>query len=226
VINSLDTKEVKSHAYRFDFSNRLSASGVLFRPSGAADDAPTVMLIADQGMEATSGDVVNLVASGKRVLALEPLFFGQNVPGTGDLGVSSYAQMLNGLGERALGLEAAQIAAVAEWLNAGFEHGSPTPGSAFARQTGHRPVAVITSGPRSQSVAITAAALEPRLFTSLEARQSIPSLAYVLEHPLKYGDVPELMCLDLFREFDFGTLAALAAPAKMHLNATGSTLTR
>jgi dienelactone hydrolase len=222
VINSLDTKEVESHAYRFDFSNRLTATGVLFRPSGAADDAPTVILIADQGMKATSGDVVNLVSSGKRVLALEPLFFGQNIPGTGDLGVSSYAQMLNGLGERALGLEAAQIGAVAEWLNTGLQHGSPTPGSAFAGQTGHRPVAVITSGPRSQSVAITAAALEPHLFTSLEARHSIPSLGYVLEHPLKYGDVPELMCLDLFREFDFGTLAALAAPAKVHLNATDS----
>jgi dienelactone hydrolase len=222
VINSLDKKEVESYAYRFDFSNGLSATGVLFRSTATADDVPAVILIADEGMKKTADDVANLVSSGKRVLALEPLFFGQNIPGTGDLGVSSYSQMLNGLGERALGLEAAQVVAVAQWLDTGLQHGSPTPGSAVAARTGHRPTAVITSGPRSQSVALISAALEPQLFVSLDARHSIPSLGYVLEHPLKYSEAPELMCLDLFREFDFDTLAALAAPAKVQLNARDS----
>jgi dienelactone hydrolase len=223
VISSLDKKEVESNAYRFDFSNGLSATGVLFRPTGATDDVPAVVLIADEGMKNTADDVANLVSSGKRVLALEPLFFGQNIPGTGDLGVSSYSQMLNGLGERTLGLEAAQVVAVAEWLDTGLQHGSPTPGSTRSASAAHRPTAVITSGPRSQSVALTAAALEPQLFASLDTRHSIPSLGYVLEHPLKYGEAPELMCLDLFRDFDFDTLAALAAPTKVHLNASDST---
>jgi len=222
VINSLDTKEIESYAYRFDFSNGLSATGVLFRSVRTADDVPAVILIADEGMKAATDDVANLVSSGKRVLALEPLFFGQNIPGTGDLGVSSYSQMLNGLGERTLGLEAAQVVAVAEWLNTGLQHGSPTPGSILTASAAHRPTAVITSGPRSQSVALTSAALEPQLFASLDARHSIPSLGYVLEHPLKYSEVPELMCLDLFRDFDFDMLAALAAPAKVHLNASDS----
>jgi hypothetical protein len=70
---------------------------------------------------------------------------------------------------------------------------------------------------------LTSAALEPQLFSSVEARHSIPSLEYVLEHPLKYGQVPELMCLDLFRDFDFDVLAVLAAPAKVHLDAADST---
>jgi dienelactone hydrolase len=218
VVNSLDKEGVESHAYRFDFSNGLSATGVLFRSTGTADDVPAAILIADEGMKATTDDVANLVSSGKRVLALEPLFFGQNIPGTADLGVSSYSQMLNGLGERALGLEAAQVVAVAEWLNTALQHGSPTPGSSIAASAVHRPVAVITSGPRSQSVTLTSAALEPQLFASVDARHSIPSLGYVLEHPLKYGEVPELMCLDLFRDFDFDILVALAAPTKVHLN--------
>jgi hypothetical protein len=222
VINSLGTKGIESYAYRFDFSNGLSATGVLFRSSGTADDASAVILIADEGLKATTDDVANLVSSGKRVLALEPLFFGQNVPGTGDLGVSSYSQMLNGLGERTLGLEAAQVAAVADWLNTGLQHGSPTLGSAVAPSATRRPAALITTGARSQSVALTAAALEPQLFTALDARHSIPSLAYVLEHPLKHGEVPELMCLDLFRDFDFDVLAALAAPVKVQLDAGDS----
>ena len=222
VVSSLGAKGIESHSYRFDLSNGLTATGVLFRSLTTPDDAPTAILIADEGMKATKDDVANLVASGKRVLAFEPLFFGQNIPGTGDLGVSSYSQMLNGLGERALGLEAAQVVAVAKWLRTGLQHGSPTPGSTVPVSSTQPPTAVITSGARSQSVALTAAALEPQLFVALDTRHSIPSLGYVLDHPLKYSEVPELMCLDLFRNFDFDTLAALAVPTKVHLNATDS----
>ena len=223
VIDSIVTKGVESYSYRFEFGNGLSATGVLFRSSEAADDAPAVIWISDEGMKTTAEDVANLASSGKRVLALEPLFFGQNIPGTGDLGVSSYSQMLNGLGERTLGLEAAQLIAVAEWMNNGLQHGSPTPGSAFAATSARRPMALLTSGPRSQAVALTSAALEPQLFSSVDARHSIPSLEYVLDHPLKHSEVPELMCLDLFRDFDFDVLATLAAPTKVRLNVADST---
>jgi hypothetical protein len=82
---------------------------------------------------------------------------------------------------------------------------------------------LLTSGPRSQTVALTSAAVEPQLFSSVAARHSIPSLEYVLEHPLKYSQVPELMCLDLFHDFDFDALITLAAPAKVQLNAADST---
>jgi hypothetical protein len=223
VIDSAAAKGMETYAYRFEFSNGLSATGALFRSLESADDAPTAILISDEGMKSMAEDVANLVSSGKRVLALEPLFFGQNIPGTGDLGVSSYSQMLNGLGERALGLEAAQVAAVAEWLNTGLQHGSVTPGTAFAAKKPFRQIDLLTSGPRSQAVALTSAALEPQLFSSVVARHSIPSLDYVLEHPLKSGEVPELMCLDLFRDFDFDVLASLAAPVKIHLNAADAT---
>jgi dienelactone hydrolase len=226
VLNSLDTPRVEAHAYRFDFDNGLSATGVLFRSVGAADTELPLILIRDEGMEASADQIMSLVSNGKSVLALEPLFFGQNIPGTGDLGVSSYSQMLNGLGERALGLEAAQLVGVAKWLNTGLQHGSPTPGSTLAATAGQRQVAVITSGPRSESVALTAAALEPQVFNSLDARHAISTLAYVLDHPLKHGEVPELMCLDLFRYFDFDTLTSLAAPTKVRLGANESTMVR
>jgi poly(3-hydroxybutyrate) depolymerase len=223
VVDSIAAKNVESYAYRFDFSNGLSATGLLFRASNTRDDAPAAILISDEGMKATADEVSNLASSGKRVLALEPLFFGQNIPGTGDFGVSSYSQMLNGLGERPLGLEAAQIIAVAEWLNTGLQHGSPSPGSAFAPGTAPTQFTLLTSGPRSQAAGLTAAALEPQLFSSIDARHSIPSLKYVLQHPLKYGEVPELMCLDLLRDFDFDVLASLAGPARVHLNAVEPT---
>jgi dienelactone hydrolase len=222
VISSIATKGIESYGYVFDFDNGLSAAGVLFRSSETSDDAPATILISDDGMRAATDDVTNLASSGKRVLALEPLFFGQSIPGTGDLGVSSYSQMLNGLGERALGLEAAQLTAIAEWLNTGLQHGSPSPGLPVAKKNTRAPMALLTSGPRSQTVALTSAALEPQLFSSIDARRSIGSLQYVLDRPLKYGDVPELMCLDLFRNFDFDVLETLAAPTKIHLNAAAT----
>ena len=219
VIDSLAAKGVESYSFRFEFGNGLSATGVLVRSSDTADNASTAILISDEGMKVTTDEIANLVSSGKRVLALEPIFFGQNIPGTGDLGVSAYSQMLNALGERTLGLEAAQVVAVAEWLNTGLQHGSSTPGLVLAAKTAPAQIALLTSGPRSQAVALTSAALEPHLFSSIDARHSISTLEYVLEHPLKYSEVPELMCLDLFRDFDFEVLATLAAPTKVHLNA-------
>ncbi len=218
VINSLDTTGVETHSYKFEFSNGLSAAGVLLRPARTADDAPTTILIADKGLKEMADDVANLVSSGRRVLALEPLFFGQNIPGTDDFGIGSYSQILNGLGERPLGLQAAQVVAVAEWLNTGLQHGSPSPGSPVHLSVSHAAASVFTSGPRSQAVALAAAALAPGSFASLDAHHSIKSLAYVFEHPLKYDEAPELMCLDLFPSFDFVTLAELAAPAKVRFD--------
>jgi dienelactone hydrolase len=223
VINSLDTKGMESYSYRFDFDNGLSATGVLFRATNTKDDAPVIILIADEGMKANTDDVANLVSSGKRVLALEPLFFGQNVPGTGDWGVASFSQMLNGLGWRAVGLESAQVVAMAEWLNLGLQHGSATPGTVVTKIKNHAVTEIITTGPRSQSVALTAGALEPGLITAIHSRHSMASLGEVFEKPFRYGEVPELMCLDLYRNFDFDALARIAAPTKVELNASDAT---
>ena len=222
VVNSLGEKGVESYGYRFDFSDGLSATGVLFRALTTGDDAPAAILISDEGMKATVDEVATMVSSGKRVLVFEPLFFGQNIPGTGDFGVSAYSQMLNAQGERPLGIEAGQLVAVTKWLSTGLQHGSPTAGSPSAVKKTSVPAGLFTSGPRSEAVGLSAAALEPRFFTSLDARHSIPSLGYVLEHPLKYGEVPELMCLDLYHDFDFDALAALATPVKVNLKATES----
>jgi hypothetical protein len=62
--------------------------------------------------------------------------------------------------------------------------------------------------------------LEPDLFEQLDLQQSIPSLSDVFEHPSAYSKAPEMMCLDLYRDFDFNTLAVIASPAKVKLGAT------
>ncbi len=175
-------------------------------------------------MPSTVDDVANDVDRGQRVLVLDPLFFGENTPAESPKNdpddIEAFAQLLNSIGQRPLGLEAAQIAGVVRWLSKDLDHGSPTPHSGDAdTNVPVRPVRIVTTGPRSETVAIVAAALNPELFSKLEARQAIPSLAYAFDHPLTYTEAPELMCLDLYKDFDFNTLTAIASPVNVDLSA-------
>jgi dienelactone hydrolase len=219
-INATHEDNLESHSYRFEFSNGLSATGVLFRSLTAPDKGPTTMLVSDFGMESTVDDVANDVDSGQRVLVFDPLFFGANLPGSSKSDLSQFAILLNSLGERALGLEASQVAAVARWLNLDLDHGSPSPGSLGTNLTASAtPVSIVTTGARSETVAITAAALEPELFSRLESRQSISSLMDVFNHPSAYRDAPEMKCFSLYHDFDFNILAAIASPVQVNLAA-------
>ncbi|MDX6458769.1 MAG: hypothetical protein QOE55_2466 [Acidobacteriaceae bacterium] len=222
LINATHESKVESHSYRFEFSNGLSATGVLFRSVNAPETAATTVLISDLGMASTVDEVGNDVSRGQRVLVLDPLFFGQNIPGARDEEVPGIAQMLTSLGQRPLGLEAAQVTAVVRWLGEDLDHGSPTPQSVSPNLPEPAPpVRIVTTGPRAETVAMTAAALEPDLFEQLDLQQSISSLSDVFEHPSAYIKTPEMMCLDLFHDFDFNTLAIIASPAKVKLAATG-----
>jgi hypothetical protein len=222
LINATHESKVESHSYRFEFSNGLSATGVLFRSVNAPETAATTVLISDLGMASTVDEVGNDVSRGQRVLVLDPLFFGQNIPGASDGEVPGIAQMLTSLGQRPLGLEAAQVTAVVRWLGEDLDHGSPTPQSVSPNLPEPAPpVRIVTTGPRAETVAMTAAALEPDLFEQLDLQQSISSLSDVFEHPSAYIKTPEMMCLDLFHDFDFNTLAIIASPAKVKLAATG-----
>jgi hypothetical protein len=218
VVNATHERGVESHSYRFQFSNGLSATGILFRSLAAAERPPTTVLISDGGMSTTVDEVGNDVDRGQQVLVLDPLFFGESVPNHSLL---QYAELLGTTGERPLGLEAAQLMAVVRWLGESVDEGSPSPGStALAAANSISPVNIFTIGPRSETVAAVAAALEPQLFASLEARQSSASLMEAFDHPTVYSEAPEIACLDLFRDFDFDTLRAIASPVKEDLSAT------
>jgi hypothetical protein len=179
------------------------------------------LIVADAGRASEIDEIGNDVDRGQRVLAMEPLFFGENITGTPEQpGTSNYAQMLNAVGERPLGLEAAQVAAVTRWLQEGRIDGTSTPGAQIAAPVGARSaVRVITSGPRAETVAVVAAAMEPELFSGIEAHKGMASLGEVYTRPMSYEQAPELMCLDLYKDFDFNLLTRMAAPVKIDLKA-------
>lgn len=190
-------KGLETRAYRFDFANGLSATGVWLHAIEAPQAASATIILNDKGKQEAASLASSRVNRGEQVLAADLLFTGDASPVKPDpLG---YAQMIAAVGDRPLGLEAAQLIALAEWL----------------RNSGATGVRVETSGIRSQLTALVAVALAPRLFGEIVTRDGMTSLQYLLDKPVPYEEKPDLFCLDLYKEFDIGGLVALAAPARV-----------
>ncbi len=217
-ISETHERGLESRGYRFEFSNGLSAPGVLIESALRPRNGGTTLLISDSGRASMAVETGNDVDRGQRVLVLDPLLFGENIPGSVD-DLASYAQMLNTVGERPLGLEAAQVAAIARWLQADSVDGSGTPGSRISSPSpAAAPLRVVTNGSRGETVALVSAAMVPELYSSIEVRHGMASLGDLFLHPPGYDQAPELMCLDLYRDFDINTLSLIAAPVKIDLS--------
>jgi len=125
------------------------------------------------------------------------LGFGDAAP---DQPAELLAEMLAATGERPLGMEAAQLIGVAQWAQ-----GELMPSRIRLEGTGIR----------SQVISLAASALEPKLFSQVELHGGMHSLSYLLEEPVEYKDAPDLFCLDLYKDFDIDSLAALAKPTEV-----------
>jgi hypothetical protein len=66
-----------------------------------------------------------------------------------------------------------------------------------------------------QLVSLVAGSLQPRLFHSIAIHKGIRSLADLLVEPIKSSEVPDVFCLDLYKDFDLDMLKSMAEPAKV-----------
>ncbi|MEN6606514.1 MAG: hypothetical protein ABFD60_04685, partial [Bryobacteraceae bacterium] len=162
------------------------------------DATSTVIVFGDRGRRALFPEVARLLADGRRVIAIDPFYFGESWIGRYDY---LYAMLLAAEGERPLGVQASQVAAISRWLT--------------QRQAGL--VSVAAFGPRTSLIASVAAALEPAAITSLELHGSFGSLREVIESKTKVEDAPELFCFGLLAQFDIKQLLALIAPRRVTL---------
>jgi Acetyl xylan esterase (AXE1) len=183
-------------SYRFDLNNHLGATGVLFRAITTPTDAPVTIVINDEGMQADGKTVLDDVNRGEQVLALDLLFFGNISPEA----PWEYAELLATTGDRPVGIESAQLIALANWIR-------QFSATAKAR--------LETLGRRSQTIALVAASIQPELFSQILIRAGVPSLQSLLAIPVEYQTAPDLFCLDLYKEFDLDQLAKLAGPTKV-----------
>jgi dienelactone hydrolase len=189
---------IRTVSYRFDLTNGLSASGVWLQALGATNDAPLTIVLNDKGYAAAGEVVAEHVNRGEQVLALDPIFVGSAYPASPD--PADWPLLVASSGDRPLGLEAAQLAGVAKWLEA---------------NNGGRPVQVETDGIRTSLIAAVAAAIEPGVFSSINSQHAMKSLGYVLDKPVAYRTAPDLFCLDLYKYFDVDSIAAIAEPTKI-----------
>jgi dienelactone hydrolase len=200
--NTFDN-QVESVSYRFEMSNELSATGVWLKEIPTPGHAPLTLVLNDKGVHAAGEEawgrvpeVADRIERGEQVLALDLVFTGDAAPHE----PTKYTNMINSLGERPLGLEAAQLIALARW----------------AKEQWNAPrVRLESTGMRSQVVSLIASALMPDLFSAVEIHGGMRSLRYLFDNPVTYGEAPDLFCLDLYRDFDLDQLAALSAPTKI-----------
>ena len=154
----------------------------------------TSIVVADDGRQSTAAKVAELLGAGNRVFAVDPFYLGESKIAERDY---LFALLVAGVGDRPLGLQASQIAAVARW-------------SATQRATG--PVTLVAVGPRSSTIALVAAALEGQAIGGVALHGSLGSLKEVIEQNWGVAEKPELFCFGLLESFDIKQLAALLAP--------------
>jgi hypothetical protein len=153
----------------------------------------TVILLNDSGRKADPVNAERLLAAGFRVLATDLWYFGESRLAQSDF---LYALMLASLGDRPLGLQASELAAVARWARDEFKT-APS---------------VTVVGPRTGLIALVAAGLEEKAIAGLELHSSLASLKEILERDRTVATEPEWFCFGLLEAFDVQHLAALAAP--------------
>ena len=200
--NNTYNKGLETMSYRFEFNNELTATGVWLKEIAAPENAPITVVLNDQGKAFATDEVSDRVDRGEQVLAIDLLFTGDaTVPWKPPhYGAPMYCQALAALGDRPLGMEAAQLLALAHWLR---------------DRSGNPPIRLETTGIRSQVEALVSAALEPTLFSEVITRGGMASLGYLVHKPVIFETAPDLFCLDLYKDFDLDTLAAMAGPAKI-----------
>ena len=203
VLNTKD-KGVESLSYLFRMENGLSADGVWLEAIQHPSRSAATIVLDDRGKKEAGATVSDRVNRGERVLALDLTFTGDAWP-PGDKNSpprsADYVQVLHGLGERPLGMEAAQLIEIAHWVQA---------------HPGVERLRLECTGIRNQVTGLVAAALEPGLFSEVVIHEGMKSLGYLLAKPVEFFQAPELFCLDLYKEFDLDRLEAIAGPTKVN----------
>jgi dienelactone hydrolase len=185
----LDTLHVKLWALHM--SHAWTVPAVELSP---LEPKGTVVLVGDEGRAALAAEAQRLVESGLRVVALDPFYLGESKIRSHDF---LFALLVSSVGDRPLGIQAAQLAAAAGWVKSQYAVESPT---------------IVAHGPRTSLAALCAAAVDESSVAGVELHGSLASLKEIVEADRSVEQAPELFCFGLLEHFDVAHLAALAAP--------------
>jgi Acetyl xylan esterase (AXE1) len=153
----------------------------------------TTILIGDAGRARLAEQAGKLLDAGHRVLAVDLFFFGEAAVQRTSLNALLHATV----GDRPLGLQAGQLAAVARWA---------------AKEYSTESIGVAAVGPRNSLIALAAAGLEGKAIGALKLHGSLGSLKELIEQNKPVESWPEMFCFGLLESFDVRVLTALAVP--------------
>jgi dienelactone hydrolase len=202
---------VETKSYLFDMDNGLSVNGVWLKGIVTPKKTPIAIVINDGGKKAAREEVSDRVNRDEQVLAVDLTFVGDAWKGNEPY---SYAQILDGLGDRPLGMQVAELVGIVRWSSAQGRSAIGLAAPTNAAADGQK-VRLECTGMRSQVAGLVAAALEPGLFSEVRIDEGLSSLGFLLQGPVTFDQAPELFCLDLYKDFDLDRLAVLAAPARV-----------
>ena len=184
-------------SWRLRVGNTWTVPAVELTPEAST---ATVLLVADGGRQSVVQHAERLLKGGTRVVAVDPFYLGESKIAQRDF---LFALLVSAVGDRPLGLQASQLAAIARWLER-------------AREAS--PVTIVAVGPRSSSAALVAAALERKAIGGLELHDSLKSLKDVIVENKSVREAPELFCFGLLEEFDVDQISALVAPRTIRVS--------
>ncbi len=175
-------------AFRLRLGEQWTVPVRVFSPS--TEPKGKVMLIADEFTELPAA-IAEQLAAGKTVIVADPWYFGQNsLPSHQYL----YGYLVASCGERPIGIQATQIAAVARWAAAQGHPGVPE---------------LICHGPRLGLAARIAAGCRPTLFKNVSVHRELESLKQVIKENWSAERCPEMFCFGVLEAFDIPQIKAL-----------------
>ena len=186
------TLAVAFSAIAADKPNSTKVTGTVITPTNARG---TSLLVADQGRKSQATRVKALLETGQRVVAIDPFIFGESKIKRRDF---LHVLLVHAVGERALGIQSSQIAAIANWAKKEFGE----------------PVQLTSVGARL-SVAARIATVQTEAIKSVELHESMVSLKSVIKENKGANHLPEMMCFGLLEHFDLPQIEALIAPRKV-----------
>ena len=153
----------------------------------------TAIVVGDAGRAGLIEEVRTLVEQGVRVFAMDPLLVGE-----ASVGDPKQCLLINSVGERCIGVQAAQLGAVARWLD--------------DQLGGDAKLELCAFGEASSLAALIAAATEVDAIGEVRVHESMGSLREILERDSEFSDSPHAFVFGLLESFDIASLAALSAP--------------
>jgi hypothetical protein len=153
------------------------------------------IILNDAGKKASFIEVSDRINRGDQVLAVDLLFTGDAAPV--DPAPFQFAELIATTGDRPLGLESAQLAAIVRWAK---------------RSLTASAVRLDAIGMRQQVIGLTTVALDPGALSEAVVYDGMPSLRFLLSPGVRYEAAADLFCRDLYKEFDLDTIAALGRP--------------